>query len=127
MISLKIFHILDLECIKEEIVQSQHCNGIFKIETKHEGPEEIIGSLNGSSIFSFSTLSNINSFFLHIHSDLELHILDDGLAYFFPIIFEWSHPVGRNKDGMHLVLGVGFLIFVVLFFCRFDKLLRFHC
>jgi hypothetical protein len=57
-----------------------------------------MSSLNGRSVNGLLTFPDIDSFLFGIHTNLKFHVLDDCLAYFFPVVFEGSHSIGRNDD-----------------------------
>ena len=50
------------------------------------------------------TYSKFYSATLGIHSDLELHVLNKGLQDAFPVLFERSVSVARNRDPSVLIL-----------------------
>ena len=98
MVALEVLHILDLESFKEQIVKSQQSNSIIQVESEHECFKEIISSLDGRSVNGLLAFSDIDSFLFGIHTNLQFHVLDNGLADFLPVVFEWSHSVGWNDD-----------------------------
>ena len=126
MISLKGLYIFYLESIKEKVIKSEHCNSILESKSQHKSSKEVIGPLDGSSILSFLTFSDINSFFLNVHPNLKLHIFDNSLTYFLPVIFKRSNPIRRYRYRVHFVL-LTLYFFTVLLFCRLYQLLWFHC
>jgi hypothetical protein len=93
--------VLDLESVQEEVVEPQHSDGIVETEAQHEGLQEVIGALDGSPVFSFLALPHIDGLLLHIHPNLQLHILDHSLAYLFPARLERSETVRRNHNRVH--------------------------
>ena len=97
MIALQIFDVFNLESVKEKVIQPQHGNGILKAESQHEPPQEVIGPLDSSPVLCLIALPNINSFLLHVHPDLQLHVLNNSLANLLPVVFEGSHAIGRDQ------------------------------
>lgn len=83
--------------------------------------------MDGGPVFGLLALADVDCFFLLVDSDLEFHVLDYGLAYFLPIIFEWGHTVGRDHDRVHLeCVFFGFVGSNALL-SGFYELLSVHC
>jgi hypothetical protein len=57
-----------------------------------------MSSLNGRSVNGLLAFPDIDGFLFGIHTNLKFHVLDDGLADFFPVVFEGSHSIGRDDD-----------------------------
>lgn len=127
MIPLQILHILDLESLQEEIIESEHGDGIIEIEAQHEGLQEITGPLDAGPVLRFLALPNIDSLLLHVHPDLQFHVLDHSLAYFLPVVLQRRHAIRRDHYRLHLeVAGVRF-VGIARLVGLFYQFLWLHC
>ena len=85
---MKRLDILYLKRLQVEVVKTKHRHAILQLEAKHETLQKVSALLNSSDILRRGASSQLDNFSFGVHSDLQLHMLDQSLEHAIPVLPE---------------------------------------
>jgi hypothetical protein len=111
MLSVERLHILNLESLDIQVVQSEKSNRIVDIEAVGESTDKVRALLESTNVRGELGGSEFDGPALDVHADLKLEVLDDGRADFGPVGLEGCHAVRRNGHlaSLDAISGIGLL------------------
>ena len=90
--------ILYLKRLQVEVVKTKHRHAILQLEAKHETLQKVSAFLNSSDILCRGASSQLDNFSFGVHSDLQLHVLDQSLEHAVPVLPERCEAVPGHGD-----------------------------
>ena len=93
MVAMKRLDILYLKSFQVEVVETKHRHAILQLEAQHEALQEVSALLNSANILGRGASSQLDNFPFGVHSDLQLHVLDQSLEHAVPVLPERCEAV----------------------------------
>ena len=98
VIAMERLDILDLKSFQVEVVETKHGHAVLQFEAKHEALQKVSSLLNSSNILSRWAGSQLDNFSFCVHSDLQLHMLDESLEHAVPVLPERCETMPGHGD-----------------------------
>ena len=93
VIAMKCLDILDLKSFQVEVVETKHSHAILQFEAKHETLQKVSTLLDSSNVLRRRASSQLDHFSFGVHSDLQLHMLNESLEHAIPVLPEWRETM----------------------------------
>lgn len=88
VVALQRLHVLDLERLDEQVLESQQRQRILDVEAEQESAHKVGRLLQIGDVRRFRANADFHLVDLHVEADLQLQVLDDGRKDLQPVFFQ---------------------------------------
>lgn len=81
---------------RTQVVEAEKCQRIIDVKAKYKCTNKLGGLGERAHLFRVGTCTQLHIACARVHADLQLHVLDNWIAYFEPMLFEGRQTVLGN-------------------------------